>query len=436
MSLSIRDVSVAHGQETEWTLKKLNLEVTKGEVIGIIGPTGSGKSTFFKLLNGTIPYIFPGRIKGDIIVDGLNTQKHSVKELVLHVGLVPSDPNISMVAITVEDDVAFGPQCLGFSTDELQKTVYQSLSDFRLSGFEKRVTYRLSGGESQAVCIAGIHAMKPKIFALDEPLCSLDPVGKDQVMSAIRQLNEEFGLTILLSEAGGDIGYIAPFCSRIVVLSDGKIIADAPTREILTDTSLLRKVRMRAPQVTEVTLKLSKRKTKNIPITIEEGVKFLTSKLKSRKIKITERKTSKHKKGKPIITVRNLYHTFSGLRPVYALKNINLDIHEGEMVGLVGQNGSGKTTLSLHLVGIHKPTNPDGSTKPIPDAKVIVDGVDVASEKTPIKEIIKHINYAFQNPDNQLFCDFVEEEISFIFGMLGIPEEEARPKIENIIKEK
>ena len=431
MSVHLKGVTVYYGEETQPAIKNISFDVEKGQMVGFFGPNGSGKSTLFHTLNGIIPYVVPGRVEGEQIVDGLDARKYGIRDLTRHVGLVLPDPDVSLVAITVEDDVAFGPQCLGLSTEEIQKRVTESLNTFRLVGYDKRTTHTLSGGEEQSLAIAGIYAMRPPIFALDEPICMLDPIGKDTVLKVISRLNKELGMTVLISEAGGDIEYIAPMCDRMVLLKDGTIIADGPTREILADRELLRSIRILPPQVTEIALRLGIKDPKSMPITIEEGMACIASILKNKKIELSaERRVlaPAHEKRVPIITVRNLYHTFTGMRPVYALRDINLDIYEGEMVGLIGQNGSGKTTLALHLVGIHKPTNPNGSVKPLPNAKIIVDGCDVT--KATVREVVNHINYAFQNPDYQLFMETVEEEISYACNMFELGAEETKKRVD------
>jgi energy-coupling factor transport system ATP-binding protein len=422
MSVSMKNVSASYGEEETWALKDISLEVNRGEVVGILGPTGSGKTTLFMTLKGILPHILPGRVRGQISIDGKEAITGKVAGAV---GLVLPDPNVSIVALTVEDDVAFGPQCMGLPTGEIQKRVDESLELFRLRGYEKRVTYTLSGGESQATCVASIYSMKPRVFALDEPLSMIDPVGRETVLRAIQKLTKELGATVLIAESGDTIEYIAPICERFVVLNNGQKIADGPAREILQDRQLLNRIRIRPPQVTELAYDLSLPKDK-VPLTVEEAAALISKLLRPSKSKGTE---SAHKVSQPagsrIIEVRNLHHTFPGLRPVEALKGINLDINQGEMVGLIGQNGSGKTTLALHLVGIYRPTNPD--------AKVIVDGVELHNPKTPLTEVVKHINYVFQNPDNQLFSDTVEEEVTYALKMLDLPQEEINRKVDSIL---
>jgi energy-coupling factor transport system ATP-binding protein len=203
-------------------------------------------------------------------------------------------------------------------------------------------------------------------------------------------------------------------------------VASGPTREVLKDAELLKRVRIKPPQVTELAHKLSFAKT-DLPVTVEEAAASIRGLMRgSRHKAVRYRDETAASTETKIVEVENLSHTFPGLRPVEALKNVNLKIGRGEMVGLIGQNGSGKTTLALHLVGIYKPTNPD--------ARVVVDGVNVHDKKTPLTEVVKHINYVFQNPDNQLFSDTVEEEVTYALKMLNLPEEEMKHRVDSILR--
>lgn len=338
-----------------------------------------------------------------------------------------SDPSTSIVGLTVEDDIAFGPQCMGLSAQDIRKRLSESLDLFRLRGYEKRVTHTLSGGESQSTCIASVYAMKPKVFALDEPLSMIDPLGRTEVISAICRLSEELKATVLISESGDTIEYVAPICRRLIVLDNGEKIAEGPTREILGNKELLDRVHMRPPQVTELAQNL-RLAQEGPPMTVEEGVSLIRQSVRLDRLvtaKTTTAPTSGQKQTR-IVEVKNLHHVFQGFRPVSALKGINLEICKGEMIGLIGQNGSGKTTLALHLVGIYKPTNPE--------ARVVVDGLEISSKTTTLLDVVKHINYVFQNPDNQLFCDTVQEEVAYALKILGTPQKVIDQKVKAILK--
>ena len=438
MSISVKDYTMKYMRSDNDNLRNISLDIKKGERVGVLGPTGSGKTTLFMSFNGTIPHFMKASVEGEIVVEGLKTLDHSTVELAQHVGVVYADPHLATVALAVEDDVAFGPQCLGWSTEAIRETVHEALKRTRMQGFEKRSTTTLSGGELQAVSIASILAMRTQILALDEPLTMLDPIGKQMIIEMLATLFSEKQITLIVSEAGGDIEYFSQLVDRIVVLYNGEILADGPRHEILMNEKLLEKIGIQPPQVTGLAHMLNG--PQPYPVTLDEAIPYykkLLRKRKIRQVKVTKTKTKKKRTGKPIISVRNLHHTFTGLHLVHALKGIDLDIYPGEMIGLIGQNGSGKTTLSLHLIGIYKPTSVEGREVIPDDTVIIINRMNITELMKrglfQFYDLITTINYAFQNPDNQLFEDTIELEVSYGPKQLGLPEEEVEERVNDAL---
>lgn len=421
MSVEIDDLSITYTWRAKLlpydSLKNINLKIKKGEIFGILGPTGSGKSSLLLCLNAIVPRLIPAVVKGDIVVDGLSTSAYQVHDMAQHIGLVLPDPSYGVVSITVEDDVAFGPSNLDLTPEEIRNRVAYALEACRLTGYEQRSTGDLSGGESQSLAIAGVISMMPPVIALDEPITMLDPVGKDRVLQVIKEINKKYNTTIIITEAGGDIEYFSPILDRVAIIKDGGILGVGAPKKVFQDEDLMSQIPdVLPPQVTRLLLDLEPGKAP--PLTVTEAEERIKRLYKSKNIHVTKprmRRTKEEGKQDPIISVRNLHHVYPGLREgIHALKGINLDIYPGEYVGLIGQNGSGKTTFSYHLVGLLHPTNQD--------AEVVVDGVNAA--KASIKELINHINYSFQNPDSQLFQETVWGEVSYGLGLAGLSEEE------------
>ncbi|MEM3713395.1 MAG: energy-coupling factor transporter ATPase [Nitrososphaeria archaeon] len=424
MSVVVNNLSIQYlkyGKPVgEPALKNLCLKIEKGEKFGILGPTGSGKTTLSLALNGFFPEEIPAKIDGEIVINGIKVGSVKIGQLKQHIGYVFYNPDYSLVELLVEDDIAFGPSNLNLDIKEIQARVSYAIQVCRLKGYEKRKTYDLSGGETQQVAIAGLIAMRTPIMVLDEPVTMLDPLGKNQVFDTLNFLNKEYGITIILTEAGNDIEYFLRFVDKIAVLYKGQLLKVGSTKEILADKNLLEYVQIDPPPLTKFFRKWA-------PVSFEEAVPLAENLIKSNKLLLKKegeskmmyntniRKNTEH----PIIMVKNLHHIYPG--NIHALKGINLEIHEGEKVAIIGQNGSGKTTLALHLVGLLKPSNPD--------AKVIVGGLDVSSKKVKLSEIIKIINYSFQNPDAQLSQDTVYEEIAFGLKLLGLNKEEVDNKV-------
>ena len=426
MSVSLDDVSFTYIRSDVPALKNLNLSLKEGKITAIIGETGSGKTTLSLTLNGIVPKYMTGKLTGEVTVAGQRVREHETEELAPYVGMMFDDPDRQIVALTVMEDVIFGPANLGLPREEIFERAKYALDAVRLVGYETRNPRTLSGGEQQSLSIAGVIAMRPKIMVMDEPICMLDPVGKERVLSVIEDLKKDFKMTIIITESGTDVERVAAFADEIVLLQDGEVKAQGGARDIFGNRELLKGTRLRVPQVTELALLMGEKDTSRLPISLEEGIEYFSKKMKGKKVSRYKREKKSIKKGKPIIECENLHHVYPGPPPYEALRGISFKIYEGEMVGLIGQNGSGKTTLSYHLVGLLKATNPDSS--------LIVAGVDANDEETTVNDLTKHINYLFQNPENQLFSDTVIHEMEYGLRNQGLSDEEIARKAEEAMK--
>lgn len=425
--IDLRDVTFTYLNAEAPAIEGVNLQVLPNTVTAIVGRVGSGKSTLLMTLNGIVPKYIPGKFSGEIVVDGLNVADYNTEEMAAHISLVFSDPALQVVALTVEEDVAFGPANLGLPAPEVQSRVKTSLAQTRLSGYEKRNTRQLSGGEQQRLALAGIMAMRPRILALDEPVSMLDPLGKDQVLGTIRELSRDYGLTILISDSGTDIESICDFADRMVLLNNGRVIREGTPGEVLADRQAVQAAGIRVPQLTRVFWNLGWAGSE-IPTRVDEAVEAIGSASQAvtspRKSQPTARRTvPSADKLEKLITVRNVWHTFPGTPPVTALRGVSLDVYAGELIALLGQNGAGKSTLAYHLVGIYKPSNTD--------AEISVCGHDVING--PLKETIRLINYVFQNPSHQLFCKTFGEEVAYGPTRLGFPKDEVEKIVESCL---
>ncbi|MEM3407218.1 MAG: ATP-binding cassette domain-containing protein [Nitrososphaerota archaeon] len=260
----------------------INLEVYKGEVLGIIGPNGAGKSTLCKSLNGLVPHFYGGTIKGSVIVAGMDTLEHTVAELSTKVGLVFQEPEnqLSGLALTVEEEVGFGLSMLGFPRDLIRERVKEAIEKVGLKGLEKRSPFELSGGQQQRLAIATVLAMKPEIMVLDEPTALLDPIGRYEVFSVLRELITE-GSTIIIVEH--EIEELAYLSDRILFLKEGKVISLDDAKNVLSEISKLKEAGIDSPSITELTYLLEKEigiKFDWYPIKLSEAVELYSEVLK------------------------------------------------------------------------------------------------------------------------------------------------------------
>jgi len=430
VEISMRDVSVTYLRASQPVLHNVTLEIESGSVTAFVGQVGAGKSTLFRTLNGLIPDIIPGKVEGEIIVAGQNVKGEDPAVMAQYINLVFDDPVLQIVNLTVEEDVAFGPANLNLPREEVWERVYSALERVGLKGFDKRDPRSMSGGEQQLLAMAGILAMRPRIIALDEPIAMLDPMGKTMVLGAIRELKEAFGATILIAESGVDIEPVCEFADRMVLMHKGRILADGPPTEVLAQRDLVAESGLKTPQVTRVAYQLDSSMILNrVPVTLEGGRQFVSQWLDKEHRRLSAAQvagvTCEPLPGETVtpssdwaVKVSDLHHVFPTDPPVHALKGIDLEIAKGDFVALLGQNGSGKTTLSFHLVGVEKPTNPE--------AQIAIDGLDVI--KAPLSQVVRRINYLFQNPSNQLFRDTFGSEVMFGPEALGCSAEEAEER--------
>ena len=237
------------GEENE-TLHGVNLEIEEGSFVAILGHNGSGKSTLAKLFNGIL---LPN--EGRVLVNGIDTT-HEDKLLDVRrtVGLVFQNPDNQIVANVVEDDVAFAPENLGVEPDEIRRRVDSALKTVGMYEYRQHAPHLLSGGQKQRVAIAGVLAMQPRCIVLDEPTAMLDPVGRREVISTVTRLCREEGITVVLithhmSECIG--------ADRLVVMSEGRIVADGTPREVFAQVELLRSEGLSVPVTTELIYELN-----------------------------------------------------------------------------------------------------------------------------------------------------------------------------------
>ena len=234
----------------------INLKIEENEFIGLIGHTGSGKSTFIQHLNGLLK---PS--SGEIIVDGMKVDKSSsnLTELRKKIGLVFQYPEYQLFEETIERDIAFGPGNLDLSEEEVLRRVRSSMDSVGLDyeTYKDKSPFELSGGLKRRVAIAGVLAMEPKVLILDEPTAGLDPRGRDEILSEIKSIHEKRKITVILvSHSMEDVAKIA---ERIIVMDKGKVFLDSNPREVFRNEDKLLSVGLGIPQITSLMRALKKK---------------------------------------------------------------------------------------------------------------------------------------------------------------------------------
>ena len=258
MSIALEQVNYVYSPGTAYekhALKDVSLEITQGQFVGIIGHTGSGKSTLIQHLNGLIK-----ATSGKILYDGQNIydEGYDMKKLRSQVGLVFQYPEYQLFEADVLSDVCFGPKNQGLPPEECEKCAKEALD---LVGFPEKYyrqsPFELSGGQKRRVAIAGILAMHPKVLVLDEPTAGLDPKGRDEILDQIEHLHRETGMTVIL--VSHSMEDIAKYVERIIVMNRGEKMLDGTPKEVFSHYKELEKVGLAAPQVTYVMHDLKER---------------------------------------------------------------------------------------------------------------------------------------------------------------------------------
>ena len=379
----------------------LNLKIKQGEFVALMGENGAGKSTLCQMTNGIIPNSVGGRLAGKVLVHGLDTRETGISVLATKVGIVLEDPETQLFTTSVKSEVAFGPENLSLPPAEIEERVRWALDVVRLTGYEERLPGSLSGGQKQRLAIAANIAMRPDILVLDEATSQLDPVGVEEVLSVVHELNKKYGITILMATDASEM--IARLMDRVVVLDQGQLVADGTPHQIFSDTSLFKKLMIRSPQVSQLAAKLNEagHPLSTFPTTVPEASKTLQVLLKGTHAAQQEAvKVDGKVSETPAIQVQHLNYIYQPLN-VHAVKDVSFEIKQGEFVALIGQNGSGKTTVLKNLLGLLRPT----------DGKVIVAGQD--TQVTAVAQMARHVGFVLQNPDQQLFAETVEDEVSY-----------------------
>ena len=243
--------TVSENQEEKIAINDVNLQITEGEFIAILGHNGSGKSTMAKHMNALL---IP--TDGKMLVNKMDTSDMNnlwnVRETA---GMVFQNPDNQLVATIVEEDVAFGPENLGVPPEEIRKRVDEALERVGMSEYKKHAPHLLSGGQKQRIAIAGILAMQPKCIIFDEPTAMLDPSGRKEVLDTIIDLNRNYGITVILITHYMDE---AAKADRIVVMDKGKLILDGKPRDVFSNVEKIKNIGLDVPQVTELSYELQK----------------------------------------------------------------------------------------------------------------------------------------------------------------------------------
>ncbi len=255
--IQLENISFYHGKDTPYEIKALDSissKIEKGKITGIIGHTGSGKSTLVQLLNGLLR---PS--EGKVLLDGTDIweKPKAIRSVRFRVGLVMQYPEYQLFEETIYKDIAYGPQNMGLSKEEIHERVIEAAE---FAGLETELLdkspFDLSGGQKRRAAIAGIIAMRPEILVLDEPAAGLDPRGREEIFNNIKSYREKSGSTVVI--VSHSMEDMARYCDRLIVMSEGKLLLEGDCRQVFASSELFESVGLDIPQITKLMLELRK----------------------------------------------------------------------------------------------------------------------------------------------------------------------------------
>lgn len=254
----------------------IDLEVEKGEYVVVAGPSGCGKSTLCRCLNGLVPHFYEGKYSGEVVVEGKRVADHGVPELSQRVGMVFQDPESQLFSLTVEGEVAFGPENIGLPREEIIMRVQDSLNRAEISHLRDRMPFEISGGEQQRVAVAATLAMLPETLVLDEPTSNLDPQGASTLLKLVGELNKASMKTVIMVEHR--LEAVAGYADRVVLMDKGRIVANGEPRSILS-SEVAASLGIGVPKIMVLAKSLEsdgRKVDSSYPLTVEEGIHYVS----------------------------------------------------------------------------------------------------------------------------------------------------------------
>ena len=344
-------------QRTE-DLQDINLTVHDGECVLLTGKSGCGKTTMTRLMNGLVPHFYPGKLRGEVLLDGRNISEIPMYETASLVGSVFQNPRTQFFNVDTDSEIAFGLENRAFPRERIVEKVATAAKDLKIENLLGRNIFSLSGGEKQKIAFASVYAMNPSVYLLDEPSSNLDMESVASLQSHLKMLKSQ-GKTILIVEHR--LHYLMDIADRIIVLNEGRIKKDCSVKEFLT---------------------LSDEERRSMGL-----------------------RTTDLRKELPLITAEKAQETRLELKNVSlfykkktVLENINEKFSQGEVIALVGKNGAGKTTFSRALCGLHKE----------------IKGEFLRDGRILSKKMRQKISYmVMQDVNYELFAESVEAECTF-----------------------
>jgi energy-coupling factor transport system ATP-binding protein len=414
--IRLDDVSFRYRAGTEPALHNITCHIRPGELVGLLGRSGSGRSTLAATLNGTIPHLVRGDLTGRVRIAGDDIRTRRPRDLADRIGFVFQDFEAQLFSTDVSLEVAFGPENLGVDRAEIARRVERCLDMVRLSHLRRKAPAALSGGQKQRLALASILALEPRILVLDEPTSDLDPAGRRELLDAIRSLRQTGDLTLLMIDPETDeMGW----ADRLIVLDVGRITMDGSPAALWGRADELDALGVKGFTLAALARRLGLADRWPDAGSAADGIRrggWQVVAGASERLRAAEGAPAL---GEVLLEVDGLSHRYPD--GTEALGGVSCAIRRGEFVAILGQNGSGKTTLVKHLNGILAPTAGD----------IRLAGRSLRGQ--PATVLSRRVGLVFQNPDHQIFAERVWDEVAFGPRLQGLSEADVRRCVEEAL---
>ncbi len=415
--IRLEGVSFRYRSASEPALSEVTCHIRPGELVGLLGRSGSGRSTLASTLNGTIPHLVRGELRGRISIAGRDIRGLRPRDLADRVGFLFQDFEAQLFSTNVALEVAFGPENLGVPRAEIARRVDGCLRLVRLEVLRHKAPAGLSGGQKQRLALASVLALEPQALVLDEPTSDLDPAGRRDLWEAIRRLREERALTLLIIDPETDeLGW----ADRLIVLDRGRVALSGTPAELWSEADRLDALGVKGFTLARLATALGLAERWQDPDGAATAIRAAGWRVAEGAADRLRRADDERASGEVLLNVEDLTHHYPD--GTEALAGVSCAIRRGEFVAILGQNGSGKTTLVKHLNGILTPTAGD----------ILLSGRSLRGQ--PLARLSRHVGLVFQNPDHQIFAERIRDEVAFGPRLQGLSEDEVARRVEEALE--
>ncbi|MFI6225912.1 ABC transporter ATP-binding protein [Micromonospora echinospora] len=401
-------VTVRYAGNDTPMLRDVTLHVDEGELCLVVGRTGAGKSTLLRAINGLVPHFTGGTLHGTVRVDGRDTRHHPPRDLADVVGVVGQDPLAGFVTDTVEEELAYGMEQLALRAPVMRKRVEETLDLLGIADLRHRPLRTLSGGQQQRVAIGAVLTSHPRVLVLDEPTSALDPTAAEDVLAAVTRLVHDLGVTVVLAEHR--LERVVQYADRLVYLSgDGRVV-DGDPATVLADADI-------SPPLVELGRLAG---WTPLPLSVRDA-RRRASTLRRRLAATAPPTIPTVPDSAPVLTARTVVVRYPG---TVAVAGVDLDLHPGRIVALMGRNGSGKSSLLWALQG----------SGPRQGGTVTVTGPDgpVDPKTLPAAQARRRVGLVPQTPGDLLYLDTVDAECTQADRESGAPVGSCRSLLDDL----